>query len=74
LPKNWLIAVEGGKGQNLPWVLETSIYEGVKKGGGRLVCFGLTADFSQKKNNRFENISILYFPLFNSVAEKSISR
>jgi len=49
LPKNWLIIVEEGKGQNRPWVLETSIHEGVKKGGGRSVCFKFLSVFSPKK-------------------------
>jgi len=73
LPKNWLITVEGGKGQNRPWVFETSIHKGVKKRGGRLVCFSFLSAFSPK-NNRFENNSIFYLPLFNSVPEKSIPR
>jgi hypothetical protein len=66
LRKQWIITVEREKGKNRRWLLETSIHEEAKK-GEKIDLFQIYV-FSPKIDH-FENISISYLPLFNSVAE-----
>jgi hypothetical protein len=69
----WLITLREG-GQNRPWVLVALMYERVKlRNSGKIGLFHFFLSLHYQ-NNRFENISIFYLPLFNLVAKKPILR